>query len=310
MLQKIVSRGQLATKISAEKSILISSTSFEKRWKSVLEDIGIDNWKKVVLFNSLKNNDGDFLFSNKSNVIVASCKYADPIDVLFTCNEKLVPVLTDLTGLNYKIVFDISTFTREMLLIILKVLEYYNFLKHSTFIYTPSKSMSENWLSKGVLNTRSVLGYAGDFDLNNETHLMLLSGFEVERSIAAIEEYEPTYLTVLSGDRNSSYSEAYYARSKELVENLKTHYGSNFSSKEIDITDLAKLKSYILELLESEKFRNKNVVIVPLSNKISTLALGLAMIEATNAQVVYPQPAEYNEKDYSEAAEEYFIFEL
>ena len=65
MLQKIVSRGQLATKISAEKSILISSTSFEKRWKSVLEDIGIDNWKKVVLFNSLKNNDGDFLFSNK-----------------------------------------------------------------------------------------------------------------------------------------------------------------------------------------------------------------------------------------------------
>ncbi|WP_414828948.1 hypothetical protein [Alteromonas sp. H39] len=310
MLQKIVNRGQLATKISAEKSILISSTSFEKRWKSVLEDIGVDNWKRVVLFTNEKNNDGEVLFPNKSNFIIASCKYTDPIDVLFTCNEKLVPVLTDLTGLNCKIVFDISTFTREMLLIILKVLDYHNFLKHSTFIYTPSKSMSENWLSKGVLNTRSVLGYAGDFDLNSETHLILLSGFEVERSIEAIEEYEPTFLTVLSGDSNSSYSEAYYARSKELVENLKTLYGSNFYSEEIDITDLAKLKTYILELLRSEKFQNQNVVIIPLSNKISTLALGLAMLEVTHAQVVYPQPAEYNEKDYSEAAEEYFLFGL
>lgn len=310
MLQKIVNRGQLATNISAEKSILISSTSFEKRWKSVLEDIGIDNWKKVVLFNNLRNDDGEILFPDNPNFTVANCKYSDPIDVLIACNEKLVPILTDLTELNYKIVFDISTFTREMLLIILKVLEYYNFLKHSTFIYTPSKSMSKNWLSKGVLNTRSVLGYAGDFDLSSETHLILLSGFEVERSIEAIEEYEPTYLTVLSGDSNSSYSEAYYARSRELVENLKTHYGSNFHSEEIDISNLAKLKDYILELLKSEKFQNQNVVIVPLSNKISTLALGLAMLEVTNAQVVYPQPAEYNEKDYSEAAEEYFLFEI
>ncbi|MBT1063977.1 hypothetical protein KJY73_10355 [Bowmanella sp. Y26] len=310
MIQEIVKRGQLESKINVSESVLICSTSFEDRWNVVLEDIGSKKWKQVVLFNSPKYSADGLLLSGKFNITSARCVYSEPIDVLLTCNEILVPHLKVLIASGTKIVFDISTFTREMLLIILKVLDHYNFLTHCTFVYTPSKSMNRNWLSKGVLNTRSVLGYAGDFDLGSETHLILFSGFEVERSIEAIEEYEPTYLTVLSGDSRSSYSRDYYSRSKQLVENLKTHYGSNVFSEEIDITDLEKLKNYILELLKSEKFHNQNVVIVPLSNKISTLALGLAMLEFSRAQVIYPQPAEYNVQEYSEAAEEYFIFRM
>ena len=309
MKQKVVNRGELAKTINSQKSILICSTSFESRWKSVIEDVGLENWSQVLLFNnSARNDNTGTLYEEGDNLTYAPSNYNDPVDVLMTCNRLMLPALKKQIQRGNQIIFDISTFTREMLLIILKVLDYFEFLKHTSFVYTPSKSMNKNWLSKGVLNTRSVLGYAGDFDLNNETHLVVLSGFEIERSIEAIEEYEPTHLTVLSGNKLSSYSGAYYERSKELVDTLKTHYGSSVSSEEIDITDLGKLKSYFLEFLSSDRFRDQNIVIAPLSNKISTLALGLAILEFKRPQVIYPQPAEYNMNGYSEASDEYYLF--
>ena len=186
MKQKVVNRGELAKTINSQKSILICSTSFESRWKSVIEDVGLENWSQVLLFNnSARNDNTGTLYEEGDNLTYAPSNYNDPVDVLMTCHRKQVQTLKKQIQRGNQIIFDISTFTREMLLIILKVLDYFEFLKHTSFVYTPSKSMNKNWLSKGVLNTRSVLGYAGDFDLNNETHLVVLSGFEIERSIDA-----------------------------------------------------------------------------------------------------------------------------
>ena len=70
----------------------------------------------------------------------------------------------------HRFVIDATTFTRESLLILVRFLK--QSLKTSDsvqFLYAPAKEYSigtqyeDKWLSRGIREVRSVLGYPGDF---------------------------------------------------------------------------------------------------------------------------------------------------
>lgn len=306
MAIKSYTQDDLKDILAYEDTVLICCSSFESRWKSVLETCGTRKWKSIIVFRDLESSERENLEPNQT-VINIFCKFHSPIDVLQESLEKLVPYLSE--DESQSVLLDISTFTREMLLILLKIMEHFKILSKVRFIYTGSESMNEDWLSRGIKNIRSILGYSGEFELNSPSHLIVLAGFEIERAVATIEEYEPTSLTLMTASEKSSYSQNYYQRSQRLIESTKALYGGAASIKEIDISDIDALSDLLKSYITSEDLEGQNIVIVPLCNKLSTLAVGLVALELSNVQVVYPEPVEYNTENYSFPRDKFFLFE-
>jgi hypothetical protein len=110
-------------------------------------------------------------------------------------------------------VVDVTCLTHEALLILFAILKVR--LPHgstTTFLYTPANEYdpgtdsSEKWLSKGIRNLRSVLGYPGKLMPSRKTHLIVLVGFEADRTLKLIEAMEPTSLTLGMGRQPTNES--------------------------------------------------------------------------------------------------------
>ncbi|WP_298535709.1 hypothetical protein [uncultured Algibacter sp.] len=85
-------------------------------------------------------------------------------------------------------------------------------------------------------------------------------------------------------------------RYKQILELL-----SNSQIFKIFWTDQIKTRDEILKYVS--QFEDRNVVIVPMNNKISTIGAGLAAIENKNIQLSCLQTNSYNLKGYSETGD-------
>jgi hypothetical protein len=97
------------------------------------------------------------------------------------------------------ITFDITTFNREALLVATALL--YSRFPHAKIraLYVSPSNMGD-WLSRGFRKVRNVMGFSGNQDPNRPNALVILSGFEPERTLKIIEEHEP--MRVLLGIGN------------------------------------------------------------------------------------------------------------
>ena len=74
------------------------------------------------------------------------------------------------------------------------------------FLYAPASEYSigdkpgDKWLSKGISEVRSVMGYPGGFAPSRDTHLIILAGFEDYRALSLIQELEPSLVSIGYGD--------------------------------------------------------------------------------------------------------------
>ncbi len=99
------------------------------------------------------------------------------------------------------ILIDVTTFRHESLLILLHCLKAFQRQSDTiTIVYSTASDYSvgsqtaQKWLSKGVTDVRTVLGYAGDISPSRKMHLILLAGFEYQRASELIEILEPNAL--------------------------------------------------------------------------------------------------------------------
>lgn len=213
------------------------------------------------------------------------------------------------------IVVDITTFTHEALLIIFKILCHLKIkLDNKVFlIYNYAKEYSynikderEKWLSKGIKDVRTILGYPGKPKPLNQIHLIVLVGFEAERALKLIEEYEPSVLS-LGLVKEDEKSIMLSPINKMIYTNLLSIYPDvhkfNFS-----YTDPIRTKDVILK--QAQEFSDYNVVIAPMNNKISTIGVGLAAIENPAIQLCYSSARLYNTEGYSSPSNECSVIEL
>lgn len=214
------------------------------------------------------------------------------------------------------IVIDITTFTREVLLILLKLLSSPDFIASFDveLAYTPAESYADNvsdlWLTKGIREIRSVLGYAGMHSPSKELLLILLSGFEEERANEIIESFEPNKLILgKASDRdsiNSKLSDIANAKYKHLADNNLSILLDQF---EFSCTDVKETQRQINLMIE--KYGHQfNVIISPLNNKISTLAAAVCGLKNENIQICYASANQYNINEYSDGSDYFLVFNL
>jgi hypothetical protein len=206
------------------------------------------------------------------------------------------------------VVVDISTFTRESLLITIKYLQVNKEKLGDVYIFYRVAEASTQ-LSEEVVQVRSVLGYMGDFISERPLHLILLSGFEYERAKEIIENLEPDFISIGYGDKDKSISPSSYERNKEFTDKLLGYYSPELVNVFChSLRDPNEVRIDLKNIIEARS--DCNVVLAPLNNKLSTVGAGLAAIDNPGVQVCYAEVASYNETAYSNCKDDCFIYRL
>jgi len=205
-----------------------------------------------------------------------------------------------------KILFDISTFTREMFLIIIQLFRQDDFSdKELTMCYTPSdkyssvpkSELTDLWLSKGVSDIRSILGYSGDFSPIKRIMLIVLIGFEAERSQILIENFEPSLLYIGKAPKSNSANND-IAEINEFNYNKIVKLNLNALEFEFSCVEIAPTIETLSQIIEENKDLY-NIVISPMSNKLSTLAVASTVFKYPEVQICYAATNLYNVDAYS-----------
>lgn len=202
------------------------------------------------------------------------------------------------------ITLDTTTFNREALLTSVALLR--SRFPSSTIraLYTSPVQHGE-WLSQGFRCVRNVMSFAGIQQPSLPTVLVVLSGFEPERTIKLIEEHEPSKVLLGIGDppTNQAFLERNVNEQKLILARQEVErfvFPANGIRQCWDT----------LEELLKPYWGNFNVVLAPMSTKLSTLAVFLTARRHPDLQVTYCVPGDYNSEDYSRGISGVFVDEL
>jgi len=303
-------------------ALFIGMVSFEDRCFSILE-----NLKTLpvhcLLFKNLasgaiaqKNLDHMIGLTIERNTVV-DLDISSPITTADAFARALASeVIASSAG---AIFIDTTTFTHEQLLILLRIIELRG-IEHKIIMgYTGAETYSTNtdvehvWLSRGVAQIRSVLGYPGRFSPSKRLHLIVVVGFEHERAAAVIEQFEPARLTLMCGDPEQSVSSSHYATNKRFFEKLQNFVERAKSTQTsvetcyISCVNPFEARDTVLKLASADE--GYNVVVCPMNTKISTVGVGMAAIQNGQIQIAYARAIEYNENGYSTPSTMATVFE-
>jgi hypothetical protein len=305
-------RTTVQDKLPEEAFVLLCSVSFEGRCVSAPLRISPGRVSRVFVFYNLEfeaSSNEKMLAVEKhfgSEKITKVClSVSDP----FRTAETLVEVTRKLSN-SYKghpIVFDVTTFTREQLLVSLRLFgDMCDDLRKFCVVYTTAKSMSSSWLSQGVRDIRPVLGFFGLPSRSKLTHLVVMLGFEIDRARSIIREYDPDLLSVGVGSSLDSISGRLLARNRSFVQELRAGMKQGFYEFEFSLRDPFAAAEQIADHLKSFP-GERNVVLAPLNNKLSSLGAGLVGLADCSLQICYAEVLAYNKHHYSVAGKEIIV---
>jgi hypothetical protein len=202
------------------------------------------------------------------------------------------------------VTIDCTTFSREALIVCLAMLHSHCPGAQVRAAYV-SPEVHGTWLSRGYRKVRSIVGFSGIQQASQPSVLIVLSGFEGDRTLKLIEEYEPSQVLLGFGDPPTIHS--FLERNlgeQKLVLGRTDVKEFRFPANSISDCTVA-LEELIRPLLES-----CNLVIAPMSTKLSTLAALNVAERHREIQLAYCLPGEYNYSDYSTGTSRIFIENL
>ncbi len=319
---KIVSISSIGQYFESEFDYFICTASFEDRCLSVAKNIDLKKFKNSFLFVNLdqissfeeKYHQLKRILSEKSNNFIQIDQDSNqPIENISNIFKEF-DIINSIS--NKSFVVDVTTFTHETLLILYRVLKAKGVpSRNITYLYNNANNYSINendadkkWLSVGNKEIRSVLGYSGFMSPLKKNALIVLVGFEPERTRKLIETYEPSMVSLGVGidhctDDESSI-ELNRKRHRQLVEELENAEIFEFS---VNNPESAKL---ILKEQYNKFYADYNIVVAPMNNKVSTLGVASFACENPEIQLCYIPALYYNSEGYSSPGSKCLIFQM
>lgn len=300
--------------------LLLCSSSFESRCLSVpeqvkgLEILRVGIFHNVNYLNVVKANTSTLqsLFGDKSEIIELSTE--DPIMTADNMVNFIDGSLNDEHG--NRILVDITTFTHESLLILIKLLSLYRESNSITLLYSNADDygvggkLMQKWLSRGVGSIRTVLGYPGIVKSSKKVHLIIIVGYEYERALTIIEQIEPTSIALgygKSGSETANKNKEANEKYMQIVRQAATSI-ADLEKFQIPSNDPIKASGEIIKQID--RVSDKNVIIVPMNNKLTTVGSALAAMERPMVQVCYARALAYNYFGYSQPGKDVYIFDF
>ena len=164
------------------------------------------------------------------------------------------------------------------------------------------------WLSKGVNAIRTILGYAGSYTSLKKTLLIVLVGFEKERAEFLINSFEADKLYLGCVPPKESHNEELSRINKANFDRLVSLVGE-CNVFEFSCRYLQQTHDSLREIIEANK-EDYNIIISPMNNKLSTLAVANVAFEYPDVQVCYASTNQYNTEAYSSPADKVILFDF
>lgn len=300
--------------------LFICSSSYEQRCLSIAENISADKIKQAII---LSNNDLlEYIEENREKLKQRFHKQGQIVDIntsdpLITADNLNISLAqTKKAETISKILLDVTTFTHESLLILLRLLKLHFPLAITTVVYANAAEYSvgdevpHKWLSRGIGEVRTVLGYPGNILPSQKTHLIMIVGYEHERAIELIETLEPNSIALGYGRSGSATTEKCKDANEHylhLVKQVATSF-TEVSTFEILCNDPFKASDEIKRQVSNVK--GMNVLIAPMNNKLSTIGTAWAILDNEDVQLFYAQALGYNYCNYSKPGNECYVFEM
>lgn len=258
-------------------------------------------------------------FSGKDTVV--ECQSDNP---LFMVNSFIQAIQTIERNKPLRILVDSTSFTHESLLILLKIMQLAFGPEHELTIgYTPAEEyavgLEENqkWLSKGVKEIRSIVGYPGTFIPAKPLHLIVLVGFEADRAQTLLNEYEPQMVslgvgmdtTIDCSDCPSVQIQQHQKLNVDALERLSANYETYYRFEFSCVNPWDTCKK-LKEQVRLGKEKGFNTVIAPMNTKLSTIGTALLALEDESIQICYAPALTYNVDGYSKASDGCVLFQL
>jgi hypothetical protein len=306
---------ELKNRLPQPIDYLFFSASFEKRAYGICEQLWKGCSKRFLCFN--KNHlvylqaSVDRLKSFVENPITVSFDSDFPLEIFNAFRDAIEQIKTQ--GPCH-VGVDITCFTREALSVL------YFLLRHElpkgsviTAIYQRAvqygRSRKGGWLTEGVREVRTVLGYSGSVSLSANTHLIIVPGFEYERAQEIVDAVQPTRISLGHAIAEKNVSPELNLDHESFLLKLEALYhGSSFDPFDFSCFDPFKTRDNVLELVKTSS--NRNVVVACLNTKPAMFGVCLAALENRSIQLVYAQPISYNTKSYSEPSGEVLFFNI
>lgn len=307
--------------------VFITSVSFEDRCLALEKYISSNYSVKlaIIVFNGELVNDSD---NNSEHLYVDECrtlvqKNLEKIEEhLGKCSMKIIneesSSLDTVKQINIikkiceqiqdssdnetiNITIDITSFNRDQLITLLYYMRSTMPNSNIRIIYISPIKHGE-WLTKGFRDIRNVIGFPGIHRSSLPTALVVLSGFEPDRVLMLIDEHEPSKVLLGFGDPpikemflDLNVSKQKFVLDKQSVENFL------FPADQI-LGCMANLIKVFEELHDYY-----NIILAPMSTKLSVIASFLATENSPDIQITYCVPSEYNYKLYSSGIEDVFV---
>ena len=188
-----------------------------------------------------------------------------------------------------KIIFDISTFNRQNLIVILRLLRMIPQVTDIELVYTIPQEVNQV-ISKGGAGFSNIPFFSGNFSIHKKKMLILLIGYEVDRPLILWSELEPSRVILVEGYEPTSGD--FYETNKTAVEEV-SKYGNNDMLR-ISANDPYKARDQLNEIIKKES-QNYNIFISPLNTKLQAVGLYLAWENNPDVQIVIAFPDRFSD---------------
>lgn len=312
----------LKSELKEPIALFVGTASFEDRCCTILDELKDECASFLIFKNSQVGSHAEqnlrkmLTIAGERGVLVG----LDLDEPMATARSLRIVADTASKGPEGSVFVDITTFTHEQLLILFRILEQEKPARKIIFGYTGADHYSVNtapadvWLSRGVSQIRSVLGFPGNLLPSKRLHLIVLVGFEHERAKAVIEEFEPNVLTLGVGEKSQSISDEHYQTNCRFFDDVRKFVDRRASiSADVNLFEFSCVDPLATEASVFEeigKYPDHNTVICPMNTKLSTLGVALAASSNPAVQVCYSRAIEYNEVGYSTASDQVTLFEI
>jgi hypothetical protein len=287
--------------------IFLSCASFEKRCRSVVEKLD-RNYCATTSFvfkyeGENKTNRRDINFKrlmsaaekHSKSAIPVVCDHQDPLDGVFKFKELCERLQINMSGKS--ITIDISTFTKQYLLVFLKFIEKQNPRTMRLFYAEPAE-YAVKWrkpLSYGLIDIVSVPSYGGHTYIEKENLLVLLLGYEGDRAYTIWEKLSPHKTIILIG--KPSYKDSWEGRVEEFNKKLLSKLPKDAVIYIPSLNPFGVRDG--LEKIFADHQKEYNIALSPLGPKPQVVGCYLALKNNDYVQVLYAIPKYYEEKYFS-----------
>jgi hypothetical protein len=225
----------------------------------------------------------DFCQNNQIILYELGLSFSDPV---YSCRTLYKSVgLADLAGKN--LVVDITTMPRETIWILLSLID--GVCKSTTWAYHRPEKYNDDWLSRDPSQPRFVPKLGGVTKLGIPTKLLILSGFDIERTKQVITFYEPE-LTLIGWQQGSQFNN----QSMNILKH-EEEFKKCPDVKIFEINAYSADHGYAaVELQLKEHVQDSNVIMASFGPKPSAIALHRLHKLYSQTSLAYAPSKEFN----------------